>query len=256
MKLVFTIILMLSFSYSIHAKLSDTFGKDFPVEENCQFSLENINGSVKLYGWDKQLVKIEAAIQYDNQQEGDRVSIYTEKYNNKIHVETLSKPPSSWSLGMQVVDVIYDVYLPTNATIARVKLVNGKVHVRDFCGDIEVKITNGDFSAYDVTGSSKIETVNGNVKIFYNKFGLGCCSNITTTNGNIEFSLSREANVSLYSHTFHGKISNSFNLLNEKFNGKTLKGEIGSGEVKVELISVNGNISILEYRGSIDVTEH
>ena len=80
--------LMLTCSLQIQAKVVDEIEKTFEVDSNSSFQLDNINGSVDIIGWSRDVIKVTAVITANNQAERDRISIDIIQNSRGVNVET------------------------------------------------------------------------------------------------------------------------------------------------------------------------
>ncbi|MCJ8320058.1 MAG: DUF4097 family beta strand repeat-containing protein [Colwellia sp.] len=249
MKKIFVTTLMAVLTLSTQAEVIDKIEKSFNVDESSQFSLENINGAVEIIGWDQQVIQVKATIKADNQDDRDRISIDMQQNSRGVIVETRYKKESSWGFNNnQSGNVTYEVMVPMDVNLSSIELVNGSLIIENVHGEVNVELVNGSVKAMGLMSNSDIASVNGSIKVQYESKASDIKQiKIQTVNGSIKLVLPENISASVDAETMHGSIKNDFGLSNdeESFMGKSLQGDIGSGDARVSLESVNGSIKIL-----------
>ena len=244
-----TSIILAMFSWQVQATIEDEIEKTFDVEVGSHFSLDNINGSVEIKSWDQQVIKVLATIKADDQQGRDRISIDIQQSGQGVKVETRYKNKSSWGKNHHSGGVSYHVMVPEDIDLSSINLVNGSLTIENVHGNIKVDLVNGSVKAIGLMGDSEINSVNGSIKAIYH----GLNDNfekidINTVNGSIKLSLPEGVSAAVNAETMHGSIANDFGLSVDKnlFSGKNIQGDIGSGDARISLASVNGSIKIMK----------
>jgi len=237
-----------SFAFSVYADVTDTIEKSFDVNANSHFSLENINGEVNISSWSESVIKVEATIRADNQSEFDRVDVKIKQSGQQVSVETDYEENSSWG-NNQSAQVTYKVWLPTDTNLSKIELVNGSLSIENVAGKINAQVVNGSIKATGLTSNSEISSVNGSIKAYYQ----GASSDlkdidIETVNGSIKLYLPKDISANLDLETMHGSIKTEFGLSSQEntFTGHSLRGDIGSGDVDINMESVNGSIKVMK----------
>lgn len=88
--------LILLCSLQIHAKVVDEIEKTFKVDNNSSFRLDNINGSVDIIGWSRDVIKVIAVITADNQRDRDRINVDMVQNRQGVSVETRYAKKQTW----------------------------------------------------------------------------------------------------------------------------------------------------------------
>mgnify|MGYP000358966132 CR=1 FL=1 len=237
-----------SFAVSAYADITDKVEQSFDVEASSQFSLDNINGKVEISSWAEQVIKVEATIRADNQDELDRVKVKMQQNGQKVSVETDYEENSSWGHNRSA-QVTYKVWLPSDTTLSEVELVNGSLNIENVSGEIKAQVVNGSIKVTGLTKNSEINSVNGSIKVYYNSVSSDLKDiDIETVNGSIKLYLPSDVSANLDIETMHGSIKTEFGISSQKntFTGHSLRGDIGSGEIDVNMESVNGSIKVLK----------
>ncbi len=142
-----------------------------------------------------------------------------------VEIETHYQEKSSWG-NNQSAQIEYKVWLPSDTNLADIELVNGSLTINNVSGEVNAQVVNGSIKATGLTKDSELSSVNGSIKLY----------------------LPSNINAKLDHETMHGSIKTDFGLSAQynTFTGHSLRGEIGSGEVKISMESVNGSIKVLK----------
>jgi hypothetical protein len=113
------------------AEVREEFHETYPLAAAGSFGLTNINGGVRIIGWDRNEVKIDAVKTAVNKEELDELKIEVKAEPDRVFVDTKYPGDRGRSgkghSGNASVD--YTVSIPKSASIDKVKLVNGKLAV-------------------------------------------------------------------------------------------------------------------------------
>ena len=157
-----SIIAMLSFSG--HAEVIDNVEKTFDVEPNSTFSLDNVNGSVEITGWDKPIIRVTATISADNQDARDNIAIDMHQSASGVRVKTRYKEERRWKNNSNSGKVEYVVSLPKNVELSAIDLVNGSLKIEHVTGEVNAQLVNGSIKANGLAANGEFSSVNGSIK--------------------------------------------------------------------------------------------
>jgi DUF4097 and DUF4098 domain-containing protein YvlB len=226
----------------------ETINQSFDVDSNSRFSLENINGEVSIVSWNEPRIKVEAIISAEDQSQRDNVEVKMKQSGQHVKVETHYEENSRWG-NNQSAQVEYKVWLPQDTNLDEIELVNGSLSIENVSGEVNAEVVNGSIKATGLTTDSELSSVNGSIKAYYQSFN-DDLNDITleTVNGSIKLYIPSDADASLDLETMHGSIKTDFGIRSEKnmFTGHSLREDIGSGDVKITMESVNGSIKVLK----------
>ncbi|MDQ7064681.1 MAG: DUF4097 family beta strand repeat-containing protein [candidate division KSB1 bacterium] len=242
-------------------ELEETFDKTFPLEKGQHFSLKNTNGSVRLYGWDRQEVRIEAIkrVKAASRSQAERImqqlEIQIERTDAGIFVDTIV-PISlrhgflSWlfdGFSSHGVEVKYTIWLP-NDVLSEVRTVNGSIFINELRGDINVRTTNGRIRVESASGSVKANTTNGSVNVELVEVEPGSEIRMRTTNGSVKLYLPKDFAGEIKARTTNGSITTDFPIeVMGQLNRRRLEGRIGEGgDVLCDIATTNGSVKILQ----------
>jgi len=238
----------ISLSLQVAAQINEEIEQSFTVTSESYFSLNNINGAVVISSWQEDTIKVQATISAESQESYDDVTINMKQQGQKVSVQTDYKE-KSYRQNKQAARVDYQVWLPIDANLSDIDLVNGDLTIDNMAGDVDVEVVNGSINATQLSGNSEISAVNGSVNVNY-KAQADDVDNIEieTVNGRIELFLPQNINADVSADTMHGVIKTAFGLTAKEssFSGYNLRGEIGNGGTNIDLDSVNGSIKVLK----------
>jgi DUF4097 and DUF4098 domain-containing protein YvlB len=241
--------LSLSSITAVYADVEETIEKSFDVSEQATLRLANINGAVEIQGWNKNEIQVTAIITADNQEGIDRINVDISKNSNGVRVETEHEKQSSWGRNNQSGRVDYTVMVPFGASLADIELVNGSLIIDKVEGEIKADTVNGSINVKGIADDLELNSVNGSIKATYQQTGQQVDDiELTTVNGSIKLYMPHELNATIDAETMHGSIKTAFGLSSEKkmFSGRSLSGSVGTGDIRINLESVNGSIKVMK----------
>jgi len=159
---------------------NERYQKDFrysyPMKPGATFSLENMNGSVDIAGWDREEVEI-TGVQYARTESlRDAIRIDITRSDRMASVRTVAPYDNHGGAGAR-----YVVRVPRKVTLDRVISSNGKVHISDIDGPVRMKTTNGSMQISNVLGSVDAQSSNGSIEAAQ----VGGAAHLHTTNSHI-----------------------------------------------------------------------
>jgi hypothetical protein len=207
---------------------SETFSYDIPLAQKTRMRLSGINGNVRIEAEDGRssvLIAGERRVGSSSRQDAedhlDLLEVIVTETGSEVQVRT-EQPDES--RGRNYV-VEYEIFLP-RALEARVANINGNLTV------------------VDVGGGTRVETVNGNVSVDLGTVSEGDID-LATVNGNIGLGIPSSTSANLSASVVNGNINISGLALSNLVTTPTsTTGVIGSGDISIELGTVNGNITV------------
>lgn len=124
------------------------------------------------------------------------------------------------------------------------RTVNGGIEAVSLQGDVTATTVNGGIDV-STTGIARAETVNGSIDVTLGRSDWSGDLEFETVNGGITVALGGEVNAEVTATTMNGGISTEFPLtISGRFGPKRINGTIGSGGRKLELTTVNGDLTL------------
>lgn len=236
----------------------------FEVQANPtrQFRLEGKNGAVTVVGvLGAQSVRIAGERIVRSRSTADardylrEVDVRVSTSNTELLVETV-QPENTHGRN---VEVNYEIRVPADwrvevhnanglATVdslrnrVALELANGQALVRDVNGAIVITVTNGNVLLQRVFGSAEVKAVNGNVEAEVVLPLFGTCE-LSSVNGNIDLAIPKNTSALFSAEVTNGAIAViDLGLQNPVSSRTSVRGQLGRGEGKVALATVNGTI--------------
>jgi len=240
---------LLIFSTAVNAAVKETEEMTFEVVSGARISLENINGDIVITGGSGDEVHMVAYKKAGQQEYMDELKVVVDADEDYIRIETRHpKSEGGWfkwgndSSG----SVSYELEVPAHVNLDTISTVNGDVKIKAVSGLVKAETVNGSLEAVGLKGDANLETVNGSVSAEFDELGAGQRVSAEAVNGKIVLMVPANASARLEAETVNGSINaDDFGLKPEKgFVGRDLSGEIGSGDARISLDTVNGSIRI------------
>lgn len=233
-------------------KVQEEFHQTYQLAPQGRVKLENINGSVRITGWDRNEVKVDAVKWAYTTERLNEAQIIVDANPDTISISTkyperdqnfrddrrgrLNNPAT----------VEYTISVPRNARIDSVEVINGGINIEGLTNDVRASSINGNVSARGLTGEAKLSTINGNLEATFNRLDASKSIALTSVNGNVTITIPSDASANLRASNVHGGITNDFGLPVRKgeYVGYDLAGQLGQGATRIKLANVNGAINI------------
>lgn len=236
-----------STSLAVSAAERETETFSFELNEGGRISLENVNGDVEITGGTGSRVEIIAEKSADDADDLARLEVKIMADPDAIRIETVhAKNDKRW-MNNNSGEVSYTLKVPSTVTLDTISTVNGDVSIEGVTGTVKAESVNGDLDLQNLAGDASLETTNGNIEASFAVLKGSQRVNADTVNGRITLLLPADSSAKLSAETLNGGINaDDFGLEVDKrsFVGKDLDGDIGSGEARIDLDTVNGGIRI------------
>jgi len=202
-----------------------------------RLNVETQNGSIRVYGWDSNYVKISYIkfVKAENKKKAkeffNNMKIFTEIKNKELFLKT--RIPRSVSGGID-----FKIFTPQEVSVyAEAK--NGSVDIKKLKGSIEVNTYNGSVKIYNVLSDAlQCLTRNGSIKIKIDTFLTPSVMKLKSYNGSVIASFPHNSELNIYAKAYNGKILSDFPVYTKE--------EKMKGKIKISLVTYNGVIIIKE----------
>ncbi len=204
--------------------------------------LRNQNGSIDVTTWAEPRVKIEADKAAASREDLDDVKVDISGEGSRVEVET--RAPGRGLFG-RAYRVNYRISVPAGVRLD-VETVNGSIDVRGVAGEARCHTTNGSVDVSDATGEVDATTTNGAVGVELKTVVADGRYNLRTTNGSASLSVPKGASGYFEARTVNGSLSTGDLPLKRegKWGPKSAKGQVGDGQARFIIETVNGSASI------------
>jgi hypothetical protein len=221
--------------------------KTFPMRPDGNFALSNVNGTVRIEGWDKNEVEIRAVkTTPDNQSLLNRVAIDIESNPEGVSVSTRYPQQE----GVEVA-VDYVVHVPRHVQLSHVNNINGTVRIFSSEALGELHTVNGNIEVYESSGNVHAHTTNGNIYVELKSPGNGGAF-VETTNGSVLLALPIDLPADLEARCMNGSFSSELPLIMKgAAQPRTVRGQLGHGGAPIHLGTVNGTIRVVALRSTV-----
>lgn len=227
----------------------EVFEKAYSMEGVSRVSVENVNGKIEAYAWDRPYLKVRAVktAHGGRAEETLRLTeIRVKKSGDEIQLETVNPRRRRLfgflDFGTRNAHVDYELHLPALAQ-ARLETCNGKVLAIGLGSSIACDAVNGSIELRDVFGPVRATTVNGSVRVVFR--GNLRESRVETVNGSVDVAFARQSSIRYMLETVNGRIDSDFALAVEgKFGPKEARGTYNGGAESLRCETVNGSIRL------------
>lgn len=200
------------------------------------------NGSVTIYGWDRNDVLVRALVSTNADTRSEAQSLAKEvRILTEGHRVRADGPRTSryeyWS-------VTYEVWVPRKTNLDA-EAHNGGVTVDGVEGRINLHTVNGGVRVRDVAGDVRAETTNGGAHAtLTGTTWRGTGLDLQTTNGGVTLELPRNYNADLETGTTNGGFDIDFPVTVQGFIGRRITSKLGNGGPRVRAYTTNGGVRI------------
>jgi DUF4097 and DUF4098 domain-containing protein YvlB len=143
---------------------SDRYKEDFQqkqaLKSGGRLSIENMNGSIEISGWDRDEVDIVGTKYASTEEALKGIRIDVAGSGDSVRIRTV--PPSGHRGGM---GARYVIRVPRRTELDRIISSNGRIQIDDVEGAARLRTSNGSIKAIRTQGAYEIETSNGAVDL-------------------------------------------------------------------------------------------
>ncbi|MEW6336660.1 MAG: DUF4097 family beta strand repeat-containing protein [Acidobacteriota bacterium] len=242
------VVAALAGAVTVGAAVREPFEKVVPLPEGGRVSLENVNGTVRIAGWERAEVRVEAVREADSRRCLDRLSIDVETAGSTVRIKARYPDSEGWVFNFASCDcrVDFTVSVPRGAELDGIEMVNGDVEISGVSGEVRAENVNGDVIIDGASERVEASTVNGGIEVTLGALGPRGLVELDSVNGRVVLSLPAGAGADIRAESVNGGIRTDFGLEEKRhrFVGSELEGTIGDGSGRVRIETVNGSIAI------------
>jgi hypothetical protein len=224
------------------------FTKTLPLRAGGSFELNNVNGTVRIEGWDREEVEVRAVkTTPDRESVLDQVGIEIDSRPDGVSVCTRYPQDE----GVEVA-VDYIIHVPRHAQLNRISNVNGTLRVMssDAIGDLHT--VNGNIEVYEGSGNVHAHTTNGNVYLELKRPADSRGASAETTNGSVLLAIPADLPADLEARCMNGNFSSELPMVMKGADQpRVVHGRLGQGGAPIHLGTVNGAIRIVVLRSTV-----
>src|SRR5215470_279291 len=226
------------------------FAQTYHLKPDGTLELNNINGTVRIEGWDKDEVEVRAVkTTTDKESKLDMVSIDVNSSPDSLSISTRYPQEE----GVEVA-VEYTVHVPRHMLLKHINTVNGTLRVKDLDSVGDLHTVNGNIEVYESSGNLHAHTTNGNVyvELKHAADAHGTHTQAETTNGSVLLAIPADSQADLEARCMNGSFSTELPFVMEgAIQPRVLRGRLGKGGPAIKLGTVNGAIRVVALRSTI-----
>lgn len=244
-----TICALLALALAAHASdrgaMTEEFHQTYPMSADGRVELDNINGDVHVSTWDRNEVKVDAVKFADSKEKLENLKIDIDAGKDSLSIRTKFEDHDHWGTHKNPGGVDYTLTVPRTVHLDEIKLINGEFDVNGVAGEVRASCINGRLKAENLSGEAKLSTINGRLNASFNQLS-GKTLELSSVNGIVNLTIPSDSSARVEASTVSGSIENDLGLHvnRHRFVGRDLDGELGSGNTRIHLSSVNGRIEI------------
>ena len=250
-KLTFLSALFLVSSALAGDVLEDTITKTVPLDTSGTFSLRAIDGSVEIYGAEKNEAKIIATRKAFSPERLNKIQVQISGQGDSVNINTTAPPQPRWGLKDRSGTVDYTVILPQHARIASVEIPNGDIVIHGMRGGgVAASLDNGRMTIHNCYCDQTVRVKRGALNLFFDWNDLRpIVVDGTVVNGNIFAVVPEDSSFRLHAASDYGRVASDFTEMPERRRGgvSQIDDVIGPAPLsKLLLRTTHGNIKISE----------
>jgi len=227
------------------------FEKIVPLAAGGTLSIENIDGDIKIQGWDRDELEVFAEKMIPNLY-GKKVRMFHwnysipkiefDKFEDFVKIKT-----SADSRESKARTVHYDVRVPHSVNLKDITVRKGDIFISDLYGEAYLELKDGDIKVDNFSGSLTASVDNGSIRAslydLRNEDGV----EISTKQGDIVVYLQPEVNCRIEASSPDGNIFCEFDI-EKSLPADKISTVIGKDGASLSLTSLNGNIEIKKIK--------
>jgi len=220
-------------------RFKEDFHNTYPLKSGGKISLENMNGSVEITGWEKDSVDIIGTKYAASESLLKSLRIDIVATGDSVAIRTIYPSGTHGNFGAK-----YIIRVPQKAVLDRIISSNGSVRVESVDGPARLRTSNGSVRISRMNGNAEVQTSNGSVDVNDQSGGI----TIRTSNGAVRVDNVHGAfEASTTNGSIHARLADP-----EPQKPVKLESSNGSVELTMERIKDN-DIHISTFNSSINL---
>lgn len=220
------------------------FQKTVPLTSGGSFVLENVNGSVRVEGWDRDEVEVTAVkVAKNDLIDLSQVTIDLQSHPGQVAVRTLYPKGEGAEVAVE-----YRIHVPSKVLLGGINTVNGSVIVRGVEGGGELKTVNGNVEVFDSAGRFSEKTTNGNLRLELSRVLDGGPMKLETVNGSVILGLPQDVKANVNALSMNGELYSEFPASGKSHGAPvahSFNGKLGTGGGAISVRTINGGIRLV-----------
>jgi hypothetical protein len=228
--------------------ISKEFNQTYSLQPGGTFDLQNVNGTVEVQGWDREVVEVHA-VKTAKVRESDleRVSIDVSAKPSGVSIQTRYPQDE----GVEVA-VEYLIHVPHGAKVEHLGTVNGTLRVAGVDEVDDLRTVNGNIEVYEANSDVRAHTTNGNVRLELAHLHGVTATVAETTNGSVVLALPSNSEADLEARCLNGNFQSELPFaLESTLKPREIHGKLGRGGSPIKLHTINGAIRVVALRTTV-----
>jgi hypothetical protein len=202
------------------------------------------NGSVRVYGWDKNEVLVRALVTASAEDLRDAKDmlkeITVEATGDRVRADgPSSRRRSGWA-------VSFEVWVPRKTSVDA-ETHNGSITLQGIEGRSDIRAVNGSLTVRNVSGDIRGHTSNSSVNaLLEGTTWKGEGLDLTTSNGSVNLDIPKGFNAKLETGTVNGGMNIDFPITIQGSLSRRITTTLGSGGPRIRAVTTNGSVRIRE----------
>ena len=228
--------------------ISKEFNQSYTLQPGGTFELQNVNGTVEVQGWDKNVVEVRA-VKTAKLRESDLERVAIDVHANASGVAVMTRYPQNE--GVEVA-VEYTIHVPHGAKVEHLGTVNGTLRVAGVSDVDELRTVNGNIEVYEAESEVHAHTTNGNVHLELSHVHGATGTVAETTNGSVVLAVPANAQADLEARCLNGNFQSELPFAMEgSLKPREIHGKLGQGGSPIKLHTINGGIRVVALRTTV-----
>jgi putative adhesin len=220
--------------------LRQEFLQSYSLPHEGQVVIENLYGDVRIAGWDRDEVRVEAVKSASDARKLETARIVVDSTASVLSIRTEYGPAEA----DEPVYVAYSIRVPRNANLHHVELVNGTLSIEGISGTVQASSVNGSIKAEKLEGETNLSTINGQLEADFHRVSRSKPILLKSVNGPIVLSIPSGSGAQVVAQNQSGGIRTDFGQSAAVERGHRLETVLHGGGAQIHLVNVNGGISI------------
>jgi hypothetical protein len=233
-------------------ELREEFHQSYPLSAQGRVTLKNISGAVRITGWERAEVRVDAVKRAPTRERLDEAKITVDASADSVNIET-RYPENAFNYDggdrrerRNNASVDYVISVPRGARLESIEVISGKLDIENITGGVKASCISGRFTARNLAGDARLSNVSGSLEATFDR--LDDASNVTLSNvsGQLVVVIPSDTNGTIKANTLSGQIANNMGLpvRRGQYVGNDLSGQLGRGGARIKLNNVSGQIKI------------
>lgn len=141
-------------------RFSENFSYSYPLKSGGRLSIDSMNGSIEIAGWDKDTIEITGAKYAATEDLLRSLKIDIQQSPDAVSIRAIRPSGLRGNMGAR-----FSIRVPRRVVLERVHSSNGHVETHDVDGPARIETSNAAVRVTNTKGALEIETSNGGIDV-------------------------------------------------------------------------------------------